>query len=253
MKYSYIYLIILTVCILPMHVYALAPMADSFYAYQKWIFPAYLYNLIFGAVSLVGLTSVFCIWKKTVGETVRRLCDYLELHPSIAVVILGLLLAIPFGLLTGILYQLLWFTSIPLCLAIITIFPVLLICKRLRNKLLHHCKFMTVLIVIAVSSLCASLFFMIFTELGWMNNKMDYLIQFRANYEILTHPLDSLKTIWGDTFFFFFEILFCLLLLWIGKGLRELRGWFRDDVLKGLINNRTQRCKNQDGESIEGA
>ena len=47
---------------------ATAGFAERFNEYQAWIFPAYLYNWIFGVIFAVILTVIFFIWRKPLSD-----------------------------------------------------------------------------------------------------------------------------------------------------------------------------------------
>lgn len=217
--YSYKRLLILIVSILPISVFAFAPMADSFYSYRKWIFTAYKYNLIFGLVSLAMLTATFFIWKTKMTHIVNKFCDYLESHTSMAVVSCGLLLGIPIGILCGVMYQCMWFIFFLPLLLMLIIFPIFL-WERPRNSLINHRKYMTVMIIFTASCICASILFIIFTKLDLLPGTKDIYWNWRMrnNSRGMTHPFDSVISIWNGTIIFTYDILLCLMILWLQKA-----------------------------------
>lgn len=219
--YSHKRLLILIVSALPMPAFALAPIADSFYNYRKWIFTAYKYNLIFGLVSLAMLTATFFIWKKKMRHIVNKFCDYLESHPSTAVVSCGLLLGIPIGILCGVMYQLSIDDIIFLpFLMIMYLLPVILLIRQYRNSLVNSRRLMTVLIILSASCICASILFIIFTKLDLLPGTKDIYWNWRMrnNSRGMTHPFDSVISIWNGTIIFTYDILLCLMILWLQKA-----------------------------------
>lgn len=226
---------LLTLLTIPSVAFALAGIADRLNAYEAWIFPAYLYNLIFGVIFAVILTAFFFILRKPLNQTLSRVCKYLESHSSIAIVSIGILFSIPLGILCDTLYHLLWVIALIPTFGLMLIYPFALSSKRFRNSLLRFHKIMVIAIIIAISAMLASVCFIIFTKLGWLSHTNGTYSNLSTNFKVLTHPFDSIKSIWGATLIFMCEIVLSLIFLWIGKGrsavasqlLKILRGIFR--------------------------
>lgn len=199
--------------------FALAGFAERFYEYQAWIFPAYLYNLIFGVIFAVILTAFFFILRKSLNRTLSRVCKYLESHSSIAIVSVGILFSIPLGILCITLYHLLWLIAKIPILGLMLIYPLALLHKRYRNSILRLHKILRIAIIIAISAMLASVCFIVFTKLGWLSHTNATYSNPYDNFKILTHPFESIKSIWSGPLFFMCETVFSLILLWIGKGL----------------------------------
>lgn len=202
--------------------FAMAGIADRFYEYQAWIFPAYLYNLIFGVIFAVILTAFFFILRKPLNQTLSRACKYLESHSSIAIVSIGILFSIPLGILCKTLYHRLWFIAIIPTFGLMLIYPFVLSVKRFRNSTLRFHKILVIAIIIAISAMLASVCFIIFTKFGWLSHSNGTYFNLSTNFKILTHPFDSIKSIWGGTLIFMCETVLSLILLWIGKSLSSV-------------------------------
>lgn len=202
--------------------FAQAGIADRLYEYQAWIFPAYLYNLIFGVIFAVILTAFFFILRKPLNQTLSRACKYLESHSSISVVSIGILFSILLGLLCDTLYRLLWVIAIIPMSGLVLIYPFALSFKRSRNSILRFHKILIIAIIIAISAMLASVCFIIFTKFGWLSNTNGTYSDYSTNFKILTHPFDSIKSIWGGTLIFMCETVLSLILLWINKGLSSV-------------------------------
>lgn len=213
---------LLTLLTIPSVAFASAGIADRFYAYEAWIFPAYLYNLIFGVIFAVILTAFFFILRKPLNQTLSRVCKYLESHSSIAIVSIGILFSIPLGILCGILYYILWFIALIPTFGLMLIYPFALSFKRFRNSILRFHKIMVIAIIIAISAILASVCFIIFTKFGWLSHTNETYSNLSTNFNVLTHPFDSIKSIWGCTLYLMCEIVLSLILLWIGKGLLKI-------------------------------
>lgn len=215
-------IVLLTLLTISSVAFAMAGIADRFYEYQAWIFPAYLYNLIFGVIFAVILTAFFFILRKPLNQTLSRACKYLESHSSIAIVSIGILFSIPLGILCDTLYHLLWFIAIIPIFGLMLIYPFALSVKRSRNSTLRFHKVLVIAIIIAISAMLASVCFIIFTKFGWLSHSNGTCSNLSTNFKILTHPFDSIKSIWGGTLIFMCETVLSLILLWIGKGLSSV-------------------------------
>lgn len=211
---------LLTLLTISSAAFATAGFAERFYDYQAWIYPAYRYNLIFGVVFAVILTALFFILRKTLNLTFSRVCKYLESHSSIAVVSIGILFSIPFGILCQALYHFLWFIALIPTLGLTLIYPFLLSFKRSRNSILRSPEILISAIIIAISAILASVCFIIFTKFGWLpHTNGTHYFSLPTDLKILTHPFDSIKSIWRGTLSFMCETVLSLILLWISKGL----------------------------------
>lgn len=214
--------------IIAMATYAAAPWADSFNNYRHWIFPAYLYNLIFGVVYLAALAVVCHVWRKPLNQAIGQACSYLKSSPSLAILSCGILLAIPLGILCGVLYQLLWFSAILPWLILMCIFPLLLAYGRFRNRIFLSTKFVKVILMVIIASLSASISFIIFTEMGWWDGASDIYYELsRTGLAVESHPIDSTKYIWESTLYFICTLPISLLLSWIGNGWHAVQRKFR--------------------------
>lgn len=207
---------LLTLLTISSAAFATAGFAERFYEYHAWISPAYRCNLIFGVVFAVILTAFFLILRKPLNLKLSRVCKYLESHSSIAVVSIGILFSIPIGILCDTLYYLLWFIALIPIFGLTLIYPFALSFKRSRNSILRSHEILISAIIIAISVILASVCFIIFTKFGWLPHTNETYSSLSAE---LTHPFDSIKSIWSGTLIFMCETVLSLILLWIGKGL----------------------------------
>ncbi|MDE6269454.1 MAG: hypothetical protein K2M12_01200 [Muribaculaceae bacterium] len=215
---------VLFLCTFPLIAYAGAGFADRFCDLRAWLYPAYLYNLKFGIVSLIIVSAVFYIFREQLKKTLSIVSKYLESHSSIAILSLGLLLSIPIGIFCDVLYWLMWLTAVVPVYGLILAFPFILSSKRFRNMLLHSPLILAITITIVISAILASTCFILFTKLGWLSNTYDtYMVPF-SDSPALTHPFDSVKSIWESTPIFIFETGLTLIFLWIAKGFRWIKG-----------------------------
>lgn len=216
--------------VLPLTGWAAAGMADRFFSYREWIFPAYFYNFLFGIVSLAVLAVIFYFNRNKFVPKVEHFCNYLRSLPSLAIVLAGILVAVLLGILSNVLYLTLWFLSmIPLFVGMI-LFLVLLVYGTFRNKVLLSPRFMILNILIVISSICAAVLFIVLTKLGCLHDTNEFYWEWGGKF--LTHPYDSLKSIWEDVLLFICEIPISLMFLWIGKAFRCARRKFSESYLR---------------------
>lgn len=223
-RYSLKLLFVLSLCSFPLIADARAGFADRFYDHRAWLFPAYLYNLKFGIVSLIIVGAIFYIFRKQLKKTLIIVSEYLESHSSIAILSLGILLSIPIGISCDLLYQIMWIVAIIPMGGLMIAFPFLLSSKRIRNSLLQFHTFLAITLILVISAILASTCFILFTKWGWLQHTNGTYTSLSTNFLVLTHPFDSLKSIWESTFIFIFETGFALILFWIGNGIRWLYG-----------------------------
>ena len=81
-----------------------AGIADAFYNFQAWVYPAYLSCLILGATTFIVLTILAYRFRVTVKRWFSNKSIYLQEHPFFGVIIDGLLLFIPIGIILSVLW-----------------------------------------------------------------------------------------------------------------------------------------------------
>ena len=121
---------------LPSIAFAAAGFADAYYDHQKWIFPAYAYCLVFGLIILFSLVTVSLIYKTKARYISEHISVYLIKHRIWAIIITGILLAIPIGIIGSVSWEIIWFLSIFPLMGLMVIFPIILINKSFREKYL---------------------------------------------------------------------------------------------------------------------
>ena len=97
--------------ILPFLCFGRAGIADAFYDFQEWVYPAYLSCLILGVITFIVLTILAYRFRVTVKRWFSNKSMYLREHPFFGVIIAGLLLSIPIGIILSVLWQLFWFMA----------------------------------------------------------------------------------------------------------------------------------------------
>ena len=147
----------------------------------------------------------------------------MDSSPQIAIVVLGILLATTLGIVCSVLFQLLWFLFFIPLFGLLLLFLFILSFKQTRNLFLHKHILMTYIFILTVSSIGASLLFIIFSLSELLPGLNEIYCNMGTNYKELTHPFDSLKSIWGAPFIFLCETPISLLFFWIGKGLHAVR------------------------------
>ena len=81
--------------LIPTPAFGAAGFADAYHDHQQWIFPAYFYCLIFGLLLLSGLFIISLICKTKTQEITSAISSYLIRHRILAIIVTGVLLAIP--------------------------------------------------------------------------------------------------------------------------------------------------------------
>lgn len=200
---------------------AAAGFADAFNDRQHWIYPAYLYNLFFGVIVLLGLWSTTMIWKSRTKLISGNISVYLRDHPIMAIISVGLLLSIPFALCVSLMWEIIWFLSIIPTLGIIILFPFLLINKRCREKWILSPCILKWLIMFVIACCISTLLFIALTNVGVLpNTDITYLARpdrFHPNFYCPTHPFDSVKEIWSPLLFFVVGIVIALGVFGLGR------------------------------------
>lgn len=200
--------------------YAAAGFADAYHDHQQWIFPAYFYCLIFGLLLLSGLFIISLICKTKTQEITSAISSYLIRHRILAIVVTGVLLAIPLGIIGSVSWEIIWFLSILPALALMLAFPMSLVNRTFREKYLLSPCMIKWSSMLSISAIVASLLFIILTNWNLLpGTDVTYLARpnrLHPDYYNPTHPYDSLKEIWGSPLLFIVEIPIAIILYWFG-------------------------------------
>lgn len=206
--------------LIPTPAFAAAGFADAYHDHQQWIFPAYFYCLIFGLLLLSGLFIISLICKTKTQEITSAISSYLIRHRILAIVVTGVLLAIPLGIIGSVSWEIIWFLSILPALALMLAYTMSLVNRSFReNYLLSPCmiKWSSML---SISAIVASLLFIILTNWNLLSGTdVTYFARpdrLHPDYYNPTHPYDSLKEIWGSPLLFIVEIPIAVILYWFG-------------------------------------
>ena len=172
-----------------------APMVDKFNSLTRWLIPAYLYCLLFGIITLIGLIVISYLYKEKINHFYKQLSNYLRINPFTSVDLGGILLAIPLGLISGVLFRMYWFSAVGLILPLMLVFIVILSFGTLRNKIFNRytLKFLS---FISIAAFLSCLFFIIGSQLGLPQLDQEYYEWGRNYNQFYNHPFYSLKCIW---------------------------------------------------------
>lgn len=200
--------------------YAAAGFADVYHDRQQWIFPAYFYCLIFGLLLLSGLFIISLIYKTKTQEIISAISSHLIRHRILAIIVTGVLLAIPLGIIGSVSWEIIWFLSILPGLALMIAFPICLVNRNFREKCLLSQLGMKWASMISISAIVASLLFIVLTNWHLLSGTdITYLAcpdRLHPNYYNQTHPYDSMEEIWGMPLVFIAEIPIAIILYWMG-------------------------------------
>lgn len=209
-----------TLLLIPAPAFAAAGFADAYHDHQQWIFPAYSYCLTFGLLFLFGMFTISLIRKTKIQETISAISSYLIRHRILAIIVTGVLLAIPLGIIGSVSWEIIWFLSILPGLALMIAFPICLVNRNFREKCLLSQSGLKWTSMMSISAIVASLLFIILTNLNLLSGTdVTYLARpdrMHPNYYNPTHPYDSLTEIWGMPLVFIAEIPIAIILYWMG-------------------------------------
>lgn len=212
----------------PFLAFAAAGIADRYADHQRWILPAYIYFFVFGLVIFFGLFAVSRVYKTKTREITGRVSAYLIRHRIKAIIVTGVLLAVPLGIIAAASWEVIWFLSVFPMLVLIFALPPLLVNRQFREKCLLSPFAIKYVFITAVTAVAASLLFIILANNGILpGTDITYLARpsrlHPASY-IATHPYDSMKEIWGLPLIFIAEIPIAIILCWLGVFSRYIRG-----------------------------
>lgn len=208
------------VLFIPVPAFAACGFADAYYDHRQWIFPAYFHCLVFGLIFLSGMYIMSLIYKTKTQEITKTISSYLLRHRMFAIMVTGILLAIPLGLIGSVSWEIIWFLCIYPALATMVAYPLGLVNRRFREKWMLSPFAIKWAFMISISAVSASLIFIILTNCGLLSAAdVTYLarpIRSHLEYHNLTHPYDSMKEIWQMPLILIAEIPLALILYWFG-------------------------------------
>lgn len=206
--------------LIPGSVFATAAFADAYYNHRNWIFPAYYYCLFFCLLLLFGMFIISLIYETKTQEITGAISYYLIRHRILAIIVTGVLLAIPLGIIGSVSWEIIWFLSILPALALMLAYPMSLVNRSFREKYLLSPCMIKWSSMLSISAIVASLLFIILTNWNLLSGTdITYFARpdrLHPDYYNPTHPYDSLKEIWGMPLVFIAEIPMAFILYWFG-------------------------------------
>ncbi len=204
----------------PASAFAAAGFADLFIEHRQWIFPAYAYCLLFGLAILFLMLTMSFVWKTKTREYIQTISTNMIRHRILAIIFCGVSLAIPIGLLESVSWELWGFSSVLPFACVLIAFPVILVVRRLWNTYLLSPFWIKWSLMIALSSIFASLLFIILTkcnilpgtDITYWNHRSIFV----PNFHSPSHPYDSIVEIWSTSLFLLGDIAVALLLYGLG-------------------------------------
>lgn len=216
--------------------FATAGFAERYHDHQYWMFPAYAYCLGFGLVILSILNILSLIFKIKVDESIGWAYTFLKGHPIFGIIVGGILWAILLGLSGIVSFEIINLLAIIPFLVIFLFFPLVLVYRKIREKLILSPIILKWTVMIAISAIIASALFIILTNCGILKGTdityWDRPNRIHRDYP-LTHPYDSMMDIWGMPILFMAEILISIVLFYFGE--------FSRFILNKLSNYRKKR------------
>lgn len=231
-------ILLLTLLAVPSGAFAAAGMVDSINDFRHWIYPAYLYNLKFGIGFLIGFVVLYFIFRKPLDKAYSKFSGYLKQHPTLAVIVCGVLFWFPFCIVMQALgywdngkidWDWITFYAIVI-LGTMLGFIILSACSRFRNKVLISPLFLKVSSAIVLSAICASALFIILTKVEALNIEHMVYYTYRGGGIHATHPFYSVLKIWYYSVCSLWFILYSLIILWLGNAYRWLKGKIKQRV-----------------------
>lgn len=212
----------------PSLAFAAAGIADRYADHQRWILPAYKYCFVFGLVIFFGLFAVSRVYKTKTREITGRVSAYLIRHRIKAIIVTGILLAIPLGIVIAASWEVIWVLSIFPAIGAMFALPLLLANRQFREKCLLSPFAIKYAFMTAITAVAASLLFVFLANNGILpGTDITYSAhadRLHPTSYIATHPYDSMKEIWGLPLIFIAEIPIAIILCWLGVFSRYIRG-----------------------------
>lgn len=210
----------ITLLLIPAPAFAASAFADAYHDHQQWISPAYSYCLIFGLLILFAMFIITSICRTKTQETVGAISSYLIHHRIIAIIVTGVLLAIPLGIMVSVSEEIARFLSDLPGFALTLAFPISLVNKTFREKYLLSPFLLKWSIMISISAITALFLFIVLTDWNMLPSTditcFNHPDPLHPEYCNITHPYDSLTITWTITFVFIVEIPIAIFLYWLG-------------------------------------
>lgn len=212
----------------PSLAFAAAGFADAYADHQHWILPAYIYCFVFGLTIFFGLFAVSRVYKTKTRAITGKISAYLIRHRIKAIIVTGILLAIPLGITLVASWEVIWLLSIFPMLMLMFALPILLANSQFREKYLLSPFAIKFALMTTITAAAASLLFIILTNNHMLpGTDISYLARpsrLHPTSYVATHPYDSMKEIWGLPLLLIAEIPIAIILYWLGLFNRYIRG-----------------------------
>ena len=232
------FIALLTILAVPSVDFAAAGMIDSINDFRHWIYPAYLYNLKFGIAFLIGFVVLYFVFRKPLDKIINRISGYLRTHPTLAVIVCGVLFWLPFGIIMQALNYCKFeeINDYGITFLVIVLFGttfgfiILSASGSFRNKVLISPLFLKISSALVLSAICASTLFIILTKVGLLNIDNMVYHTYRGGFKYITHPFDSVIYIWYWSVLSHWCVLYSFIILLIGNTYRWLKGKWKQRV-----------------------
>lgn len=212
---------------------------DLMQFFREWIYPIYLYNIMFGFAFVWIIVWWYFKHKSYMDNKIMRLCLYLKSHSTVAIISCGLIV----GFILGFVSRIVWiisrndyYSGVPYVFGLlfcVTIFMILLAWGYFRNRVLLSAKSIKVTGVILISSLCANLLFLFLNFIGVINVPR---LRWSSDiaYELIgeggPQPISCIIAMWKWGLFWIVAIPLSLLILWIGNVYRWLKNKWKQRI-----------------------
>lgn len=217
------------ILLIPVAAFAAAGFADRYYDHQQWIIPAYRHCLIFGLLILFVLGVISLIFRTKTQKVTGAISSFLIRHRILAIIVTGVLLAIPLGITISASWEIIWLMAMFPALASIVALPICLANRRFREKFMLSPRVIQWTSMLSVSAIAASLLFIVLTNHHMLSGTDITHVAGRVPpYEYLTHPYGSMKEIWSMPLFFIAEIPVAIILYCFGLLNRYLSRKYTD-------------------------
>lgn len=186
---------------------------DGAYVRRRWILPAYEYCFVFGLVLLLVMIIISLICKTKTQEITDVVSSYLIRHRILAIIVTGILLGIPLGIMGSVSWEIISFQSIVPLLALMIALPISLVNRNFREKWLLSPFAIKWLFMISVSAVVATFLVIVLTNCNVLPDP-DIPYHLARFFQVQTHP--SIEEIWIMPLAFIAEIPIAIILYWFG-------------------------------------
>lgn len=198
-------------------IFANAGFAGRFDVYLNWIIPAIIYCFTFGAIILI-LEAIICRWifNTQVRNLTEKMSSYLKAHDIWGIIVSVVLSGIVTGLFFGPICVLTYGVGAILGWGLLIVFPIIFVSRANRVHIFLSPGFLKWILLICISMVLGSLLFIILTNSHMLPHTRG-IYQRIQDFEIFTHPYDSVIDIWGPTLIFVCEAPITVVLYWLIK------------------------------------